>query len=285
MTGYQNPPQLPDDNQITVKWEFITPKIAERYLAHNVHNRNFRERVALAYAADMAAGNWIRNGETIKFNEDGDLDDGQHRLHAITVSNVKGVWMLVVRGLPKQKAQETIDTGISRKFSDLLKLRGEPNYTTLAATVRGIAVWEKGERGWGKGGTIPFTTTQLFATLDKYPWIREGLNLINSCGVHAALPASVAGPLWWVFMEIDPDDASDFFDKLISGENLAGDNSIHVLRNLLRSTRENVRGSRNLSYLAAVTVKAWNRYRQGEPCGQLKWRPGGAQPEKFPEPL
>jgi len=44
------------------------------------------------------------------------------------------------------------------------------------------------------------------------------------------------------------------------------------------------RGERNQRYIAALVIKAWNAYRDGAPVRQLKYRIGGANPEKFPEP-
>ena len=48
---------------------------------------------------------------------------------------------------------------------------------------------------------------------------------------------------------------------------------------------KNVRGERSQTYLLAITLKAWNAYRQGETVGLYRWRPGGAKPEAFPEPI
>ena len=45
-----------------------------------------------------------------------------------------------------------------------------------------------------------------------------------------------------------------------------------------------VRGQRSETYLTAILIKAWNAYRSGEEVGVLRFRPGGAHPEKFPEP-
>jgi hypothetical protein len=34
----------------------------------------------------------------------------------------------------------------------------------------------------------------------------------------------------------------------------------------------------------ALTIKAWNAYRAGEPVSLLRWRAGGHAAEEFPEP-
>lgn len=264
-----------------VRVELITPDKAAEYLAANTHNRNLRQRVVDSYVTDMLAGDWLWNGESIKFATDGALLDGQHRLAAIVKAGV-AVRVLVVRDLPPQ-TQETIDTGAKRKFSDVLNLRGETSYVSLAATIRAITAWVDGYRSM-TGATRAYTNTQLLHTLETYPWIREGISEINRATTHSRLPATVGGLTWWLFMEIDPEDAHHFFARLTSDENHRAGEPIYTLRKLLTLNEAEVRGERSKTYLSAVTIKAWNKYRAGEQCGQLRFRSGGANPEAFPEP-
>ena len=69
--------------------ELITPKIAEQYLAKNSNNYSRLYKATVdQYAYEMLNGEWIFNGEAIKFNKSGKLVDGQHRLSAIVKSDV-----------------------------------------------------------------------------------------------------------------------------------------------------------------------------------------------------
>ena len=276
MTSSRKPQRTTDDDLFGV--ELITPALAEKYIAKNTHNRNIRQRTVDAYAAD---GNWQWNGEAIKFAVSGTLLDGQHRLLAIIQSGA-AVKMMVIRGLP-DSTQHTLDTGIKRTFSDVLKLRGENSYTVLAAIVRGVFFWESAQRFGGATG-LRAANTQLLKILDKYPWLRDGAPILANISAQAGLPVSASGPLWFAFMNIDPDDTAYFFERLSSDENHSNGEPIYMLRRLLATSREEVRGTRNVTYLAAVTIKAWNAYRAGDQIGQLRWRPGGSNPEKFPEP-
>ncbi len=38
------------------------------------------------------------------------------------------------------------------------------------------------------------------------------------------------------------------------------------------------------SHRLAITIKAWNAYREGRSIGYLRFAGGGAKPEQFPEP-
>lgn len=96
------------------------------------------------------------------------------------------------------------------------------------------------------------------------------------------LTSSMFASLWWTFAHIDTDAANRFFMSLASGANLQADDPILILRNTLmaqphkagRSTRDNrVR-------IAALTIKAWNKWRKGKPLRQLKFSAG----ESFPTP-
>jgi hypothetical protein len=263
----------------TMNIEEITPELAESYLSKNLHNRNLRQRTVDAYALDMQAGDWDFTGESIKFATDGTLIDGQHRLAAIIQSGVT-VRMGVVTGLALI-VQENVDNGVRRTFGDVLKLRGESNYASLASIVRGVYQWENNQRrSFGRGAT---THSQLSATLEKYPWLRDGVTVARGCADHAGLPGFIGGTLWFAFSQIDSDDADYFFEHLRTGENLGSSHPILALRRALAAATE-VRGKRNPIWMLAITCKAWNKFRAGEEVVSLTWRAGGSSPERFPEP-
>ena len=270
---------MTDGTENNIQVESITPEIAREYLGFNTHNRNLRSRVVAGYAADMIAGDWLWNGESLKFAVDGTLLDGQHRLAAIAEAGVT-VKMLVIRGLPAG-AQDTVDGGAKRKFSDVLNLRGEKNYISLATTVRGICAWESGERN--ARGALMTTNSQLLATLEKHPWVREGMATVQRVSTLSGLPVRVGGLAWWLFVQLDSDDANYFFDRLASDQAHQSGQPIYELRKAI-SASFSVRGERSANYLLAITIKAWNKYRDGEKVGQLRFRMGGASPESFPEP-
>lgn len=106
---------------ITLQIEKITPALAASYLERNKNNRNIRPGVVDAYAREMKSGNWVVQHQGIAFNENGDLVDGQHRLHAIIKANIP-VLISVTRGLPVD-CVGGIDQGAKRKFEDVLKMQ------------------------------------------------------------------------------------------------------------------------------------------------------------------
>lgn len=267
-------------NLPTPEWVNVSPAIAREMLTHNTHNRNLK-RQHHQYAEDMVNGDWKPEiCDPIRFSHDGTLLDGQNRLHAVIEADIT-IPFLVVRGLPND-TQTVMDTGVGRKFADVLKLNGEDRPTTLAAVVR--LSWE-----WGRGISYltrsSATNTQLLRWLDEHPELRQYSNQRQrSIGDSCWLPASIVGCLWWVFAQIDEEDADYFFERLADDTDHHKGEPIHELRRTLKNNQESVRASRSRVWLLAITVKAWNAYRAGETVGLYRWKPGGKNPERFPEP-
>lgn len=130
--------------KITFGIETITPQEAERILKESAKafadasggfkQRNIREATVNAYAEDIAAGRWKENGETIKFDTEGRLIDGQHRLSAVVKANVS-CQFFVVRGLDNS-VMDTIDYGMKRSIENALQFQCKSYESGAAAVVR-----------------------------------------------------------------------------------------------------------------------------------------------------
>lgn len=79
----------------------ITPEMAKRWLEKNPYNRNISRRTVETYAEAMRRNEWHSNGESICFDEDGNLINGQHRLAACVLANAP-FCSTVVTGVLKQ---------------------------------------------------------------------------------------------------------------------------------------------------------------------------------------
>ena len=271
----------------TIKTEIvtITPTIARELLEQNTRNRKVSRANYGKVLEAMSAGEWELNGEAIKVARDGRILDGQHRL-LVSAENDLTFTTLIVYGL-ESDTQDTMDTGKSRTIADVLAINGYQSAAVLAAVVTGILRWER----WGLrtatyqgASSYQITAKQALARLDEEPSLVEliptALKLRKS-----GLNSKVAGILYYVFSSIDQDDADDFFSKLETGESLERGNPILVLRETLLRLRTSVKGQVDSGYTAALTIKAWNKYRNGEEIVNLRFTPGGANPEKFPEPI
>lgn len=272
-------PKVPAQRGPQYKVMDVTPELAEKWLGQNTHNRNLRENAILGYARDMEAGNWAENGEGIKFAADGTLLDGQHRLHAIVLSG-RTLRMLIVTGL-KNATQETMDDNRKRTVADALTLRGEHNAAQLAAVTRRALMWTQGI--YRNTGNVPPTNSESLAFLEANPRLRDSTTVAVSLRKPSALPCSVLGLTHWVFAGIDADDATWFFDHLGSGADLQQYHPIWTLRKrAFEVSMEPGRVAEDM--LLAFVIKTWNAYRDGDQLKLLRFKPGGAMPEKFPMP-
>lgn len=261
----------------------ITPEIAETWLQRNTHNRNIRPHVVEHYAQDMRAGNWVSNGETIKFSVEGVLIDGQHRVSAVVASGAT-VTMLVVTGLAGE-VQDTIDTGRKRTAGDALTLHGERDAHSLAAVVRRAVLWDAKIMIFSGGGKTLVSNSDTIEFLDAHPEIRHSLSVartVRKGGLMA--PASIMGLAHWIFSGIDATDCDWFFARVADGADLPAS---HPVLHLRKRLMEVLPGGRRYSeeYLLAFTIKTWNAYRAGKSMQLLVYRPGGPAPESFPEPV
>lgn len=101
--------------------ETITPETAKKYLATMVVNRKRSLNHTNFLARQMQEGKWKLNGESIKFNTDGQLCDGQHRLEACILANTP-FQTLVLRNCNPDDFT-TYDTGKVRSASDVISIK------------------------------------------------------------------------------------------------------------------------------------------------------------------
>jgi hypothetical protein len=121
----------------TPEWVFVTPEMADEWLAFNTNNRNVRQ----VHVNKLAETLVDYHPSTISRACDGTVLDGQHRLLAIR-QREKGAWMLVIEGVPSEM-QNMIDTGKTRTSGDVLGLNGYSNRNALASTARTCMLWER----------------------------------------------------------------------------------------------------------------------------------------------
>jgi hypothetical protein len=97
---------------------FVTPDKARELLAKHNNYRNLDQRKAEQYAEVMDRGEW-GIFPPICIGQAGDLQDGQHRMVAVTLTG-KGQWFTVVSGIPAS-AVDHYDNGRPRRPSDALR--------------------------------------------------------------------------------------------------------------------------------------------------------------------
>jgi len=98
----------------------ITPTLAKQYLLQNKDNRKLRAPIIKKYASFMEKGEWILNDQSISFDVNGRLLNGQHRLNAVILSGIT-IKSFVTRNLPEDSFKY-LDVGASRSQGDIHKM-------------------------------------------------------------------------------------------------------------------------------------------------------------------
>lgn len=258
----------------------LTPKWAEELFGHNWHNRNLRQDKVLRIAEAIDRGEWEYNGDPIRMGNVGGrlvVIDGQHRLAACILAGIP-VETDIMWNCPLTM-QDNIDNGTKRRLSDQLELRGEHSVQVLAATLVWYHKWTNGRITSGTSHRHAPTNPQAFALLDANPNIRESIRWGGKAG--KMVPQSIGAMLHYAFAQVSREDADEFIRLVQTGDGQGIGDPPYALRKRCEKARSDAQTTRTTHY-AAWTIKAWNNWIQGLEMKQVKYLPGGKNPEKFP---
>ncbi len=276
--------QIIQDAKVPVaKWVRVTPDLATAWLEKNTNNRLVRDAHVLRLAADMKAGKWRgRNGEAIRFDSEGRLVDGQHRLWACLECGVTFETLLITNLAPE--VYSTIGVGRPKNFGDFLgPMHHEKNTTLLAAACRRVYYWQNGLLPTMKDGRQAPTIAALEQVLKEHPTIRESVSRAASMSDTKKLLTSSYIALVHYAGTLEGKNATveSFLERLGKGEGLYATDPIFHLRNLLLQQRGPKAGSRRAGqqYILACVIKAWNATKKEQKMLALRF----ATAESFPQ--
>jgi hypothetical protein len=253
----------------------ITPEMAEKWLEGQALNRSLRRGVVNRYARDMAANKWHQSGEAIKFNGNGKLIDGQHRL-AGCVKAKTPFKSLVVTNLDSEGAH-VLDTGARRTAADHMTLAGIPS-SALAA---GVCSWAcKYGADQLENRQYQVSIGEILGLYEKYA---DRIDASVAMGYRLKAIASSSHIGFLRFMIGDTIQANEFFDDIYTGANLAADNPALKFRNLSMANKSSKTIKKYPPHMMlALLIKAWNSYSNGIPMQILRMVRYGKKPESFP---
>lgn len=257
----------------------VTPELASKFLATQIKNRPVTTANLDHYSRMMKEGKWELNGEAIKFNTEGNLIDGQHRLRAVIRSG-KSVSMLVVNGL-NGRAFETLDTGKTRSGADLLALEGYSQTSPLSAAARSLFSYQAGVwagKSYGLGYVSPLEIVDI---------IRANPDLVTAVAALKGVYREF-GRLWspgygafllCVARRQSPIKADQFFNEVSTGKVDSLDAITWVLRERLMTSAASPAQRLQPQTKSAFCVKAWIAYRDDRIVERLRF----AKNEEFPK--
>jgi hypothetical protein len=261
-------------SHMTMSRETVTPKKAAEWLKRNTCNRPLSQGTVERYAKAMGEEVWLLNGDCVRFNGDGHLVDGQHRLHACLKSG-KPFETYVVKGLP-EGSFDTIDQGRKRTIGDVFARQGLKNYAVLAGAIRYLVRYG---RGWmtDRGGMRPDEANDA---LSGNPGMILAVSRAREMTGHKnkLINHSLLAFLIYITGKSDPAKAEKFWIQVIQGEQLGRTMPAYWLRERLIADTRSV-AKLNKDAIAGLAIRAWNMFKHGKQCKLLRFDPSR---ETFP---
>ena len=257
--------------------ENVTPELATAYLSQNTNNRPLNQRRVQSYVNAMMRGEWQFNGDPVRFDSEGVLIDGQHRLSAIEQSGIAQK-ILIIRDLPRTTFQ-TIDIGAKRSAGDLAALSGVKNTSTVTSGARLYLTWVK--------------TGSIYATVDKAPSNQEILDFVvssqlaaraaayihGSASMRRLMAPSVACFLYLAFSTVSEEKAIQFLNEVKEPTSVDWESPSFLLRErIIQSSMTKAKLKKN--EMVALVMKAWRHWMIGQKVKILKVSTSGATSEK-----
>lgn len=256
----------------------ITPELAEAWLGRNRKNRIISRFNVLKYARDINKGTWRLTGEPVKFDYNGVMLDGQHRMLAI-IEAQRPITTDVRFGL-EPEVFINIDTGQKRSGADFLAIAGEVCCSMLSAALSNLLNYE---RGWyTRLGKRSYTNDEIAEMLERHPTVRDSIPFGRM--TELLLPPSLGTALHYLAANVDKEKADLFWEQLQNGVGLTLTSPVRMLRERLSTDRalSRKRGRAHSTELAAITIKAFNSFVQNKPVRLLRWASQGKKTEEFP---
>lgn len=219
----------------------------------------------------------MKTGDPIRFDADGRLLDGQHRLLAIVASGIPLKGVQVIRNM-ETDVFKVIDSGLQRTNADSLGF-GVAGATNKAAIARVLWVLEGGadprdSRDLAIPDRVDIGDYYRLYESEMDAALRVGSNIR---GQFRSANASAWGAFVVLAWRIDQDVTNDFIDHVRTGADMGAGDPRLALRNWMANDRQ----LRNAGEHLALYIKTWNAWLAGESRQVASIRPD----EPFPSML
>jgi hypothetical protein len=254
--------------------EIFTSEIAKEILSRNKSNRNLNMRTARRYAEEMKSGKWINNtGESIKFDSQGNLRDGQHRLKGIIIANTS-ISFMVVRNID-DNAFVVLDSGKARNSKDVFDVQNIKNGNVIASMIKKYNLLKKGSvQSSGHSISLGLSNSRIWEiyNTDRLFWNSNSEYAIKcSKRFYDILPPAIIGAFYVLFAEISKEDAFKFIEELT--DSYSENQSINILKNVLKSNKFDNRKLKS-QVINVYIIKTWNAFRTKSDLKRLKHKLG-----------
>jgi hypothetical protein len=266
MSALHNDYQAVPTNSVVL----VTPQMANDWLLTNNRNRNISKVRVAKIVDDIINYRWQYNGESIKFDVDGNLIDGQHRLLAIAQSE-RSLPLLIVNNLATE-SQQTIDLGRPRTLNDIVNILNIPHSSKVAAIGNMVLqlennpniVWSERSLATKALATefIRSTTSKLVAAAILSSNVYRAFHLREA--VYGTFAYKVKESKNYAMFEL-------FHQGLVEGANLSHGDPRLALRNQIMRSPVLANGRWQSQQQLAWTIKAWNGFIENKSMTRMRF--------------
>ena len=266
-------PPLPEGSLRNVSVETITPEAAEAYLGVNATpNRKLSIAVVQRYKRDIKAGHWRLSGDPIRFDVQGRLIDGQHRLRACVDAKTP-FQSFVIRDLPDEVIN-VLDSGRNRRAGDMLAFRGYSNGPQLAASAKWMLIFKTLSMSNGKEtrqvGLMRPSHEEILEIVSRHPGLQESCALADK--PNGIRPSLLSAMHYAGKHLLNKEELADAFVQVfVKGEPYYRENdpAIKWREQVLRDAKRDLYATERATVMSAIYV--WNHFAAGEPI--VSFRP------------
>lgn len=254
----------------------IMPELAARIVnvedGLNTRNRPTRKREIDRYAADMVAGRFWFNGDSVRFTVGGWLGDGQNRLWACVKAGQPFAAVMVF-GIPNE-AYDTIDQGKRRDHADVLAQLGAKFPRDTANAVK-WAEWFETNQVIRRPLYTPHEIGELY--LNKHKNIEDFIHDARRIAKANGQSVGMVGAFIYHTSKIDRHLSTALGEAWASGTRPPRFHGITTMQVeiLAMKKRGTTGGHRHEVTRAAMAINAWNSARLNSPTGvAIRWTYG-----------
>ncbi|MFJ9415082.1 hypothetical protein ACIRPT_13045 [Streptomyces sp. NPDC101227] len=250
---------------------WIDSELAERWLLRNLDSNRKKSSIRVGrYAKAMQEGRWKLTHQSIAFDRNDNLIDGQHRLLAVARSQTVVPLRVHVGADPATFA--VIDTGYGRVASQFMRVS---NANIIRSAARIILFAQACQANGGEVILIQRNDVEndvIFETVDAWPELQQYAGVAGRIYRACGSPASnMLAVLAQAARGKAPELIDPFTEKMVSGEDLSKGDPVLLLRNRGVARLDRSLAARDKAILYGTTVKAWNAHAKGERMSFLRF--------------
>jgi hypothetical protein len=260
-------------SQMVFSEEIVTPQRAESILdTANFGNRKLDSNRVALYAKAMRTGKWKLSADTLKFDSNNRLQDGQHRLWAVIEAGIPITFAVIRNADPN--TFDVLDTGKGRRVTQVLGLMGVTNGGHMASIGKRVLLYDEGKDVQHSG------LNPLVLPEDVKSYVIENqealqLALSRATSIKQVVnirPNNMAAALYLI--QRDTNEPQDRFDEFYEGIRYGAGIPLDDSRLSLRNYRGLAQGRNNywLNQMeVSIFLKAWNLFVADRPSKLLRF--------------